>query len=197
MPYELEVDPYVNPDTGVLQNLLGIDNSRDLENAEADITAAAIALLAERPVPGNFGLTHLQAIHGELFSSIYTWAGDLRTVEVTKGTTKFASAEFLEQAAKQVCNNLHTENVLKDLPDKIYAERLAHYYSEINILHPFRDGNGRTERAFFTLLAAESGRRIAWEFMEPKENLAASIAAYNGDESKLARMFQTLVQPID
>lgn len=195
MPYELEADPYIDPDTGILRNLLSLTKIEELEKAEADITTSAILDLTKHPVPGNFDLAHLQAIHRELFKLIYLWAGELRTVEVTKGSTKFAGVEFLEQAAKQVFGSLHAESLLKELPDKAYAERLAHYYSEINILHPFRDGNGRTERVFFTLLAAESNRRIAWKLMGPEENLTASIAAYTGDDTKLVRMFQSLVEP--
>lgn len=196
MPYELESDPYVDPDTGILQNLLGIESADYLEKAEADITAAAIALLDERHVPGNFDLTHLQNIHRELFGQIYPWAGELRTVEITKGQTKFASVEFLGQAAKELFDKLRGENLLRNLNEESYAVRLAHYYSEINILHPFRDGNGRTQRAFFTLLVAESGRRIAWELLDPNENLAASIAAYNGDKTRLAKMLVSLVKPM-
>jgi len=83
----------------------------------------------------------------------------------------------------------------RDLANKDYVSRLAHYYSEVNILHPFREGNGRTQRAFFTLLAAKSGRYIAWELMDPAQNLAASIEAYQGNENDLIKLLAVLVKP--
>jgi cell filamentation protein len=195
MAYDTDVDPYLDPATGILRNSLGITDADDLAKAEASLTAVAIASLAEEPIPGNFDLAHLQAVNKALFDPIYPWAGEIRRVEMTKGTTRFASVKFLSQAATRVFDNLRAENMLNDLDSKTYINRLAHYYSEINILHLFREGNGRTQRAFFTLLAAKSGRHIAWEHMDSAKNLAASIKAYNGDESDLVKLLKVLVQP--
>lgn len=89
---------------------------------------------------------------------------------------------------------MRAERLLDELGSDEYARRLAHYYSELNILHPFREGNGRTQRAFFTLLAQRTGKRLAWQHLDAQENVAASIAAYNGDESKLAAMLSRLVE---
>ena len=112
---------------------------------------------------------------------------------MVKEDTRFANAEVLAQAANELLDKLRAENLLDGLDDKAYIERLAHYYSEVNILHPFREGNGRTQRAFFTLFVAKSGRHIAWESMNTEENLAASIKAYEGDESDLVKMLAAIV----
>ncbi len=194
MVYDTDIDPYLDPATGVLRNSLGITNADELAKAEANITTVAIAALAEEPVTGNFDLAHLKAVHKQLFGSIYPWAGELRKVEMVKGKTRFANVDFLAQAAAQLFDNLHAENLLNGLADKDYIRRLAHYYSELNILHPFREGNGRTQRAFFTLLAAQSGRHIAWDLMDPAENLAASIEAYKGNGSNLVKLLTGLVK---
>ena len=158
------------------------------------MTAVAIATLTEKPVRGNFDLAHLQAIHKRLFGAIYPWAGELRRTEMSKDSTRFASVDSLNQAANQLFDSLHKEKLLNGLTDEDYVRRLAHYYSEVNILHPFREGNGRTQRAFFSLLAAESGHRIAWDLMDASKNLAASIKAYNGDESDLVKLLTTLIE---
>lgn len=192
MAYNTNPDPYIDPTTGVLNNLLGITNEFKLETAEGNITTVILASLPDFPILGNFDLQHLKALHKELFSTIYSWAGLLRTVEIVKGNTRFANADTLEQASSGVFNELRSDNLLLDLPDEIYFKKLAHYYSEINILHPFREGNGRTQRVFFTLLVAKSGRRIAWENMNTEVNLEACIAAYNGHEEKLAKMLAAL-----
>ena len=81
---------------------------------------------------------------------------------------------------------------LDELDDSKYVERFAHYYSEVNILHPFREGNGRTERVFFSLLAQRSDRHIAWDLLDPGEAIKACILAYNGDESQLVKLLASL-----
>ena len=194
MVYDTDTDPYVDPATGVLRNSLGISDTDELAEAEADLTTVAIATLTEKPVRGNFDLAHLQAIHKRLFGAIYPWAGELRGTEMSKDSTRFASVDSLNQAANQLFDSLHKEKLLNGLTDEDYVRRLAHYYSEVNILHPFREGNGRTQRAFFSLLAAKSGRRIAWDLMDASKNLAASIKAYNGDESDLVKLLTTLIE---
>ncbi|EDK72806.1 filamentation induced by cAMP protein Fic [candidate division TM7 genomosp. GTL1] len=194
MPYSSVPDPYVDTETGLLKNLLGITSEKKLEDAEADITTAIIASLPDQPALGDFDLDHLKNIHWELFNAIYSWAGEIRTVEMAKGNTRFANSDAIEQAATQLFDELHTEYLLKGLPREQYVNRLAHYYSEINILHTFREGNGRTERVFFSQLVAEAGYRLAWELMNAGENLRACVAAYEGDESILARMLDDLIE---
>lgn len=193
MGYDSDTDPYLDPVTGILRNKASITTQADLDAAEAELTASAILLLQEEPILGNFDPTHLQAVHEWLFEPLYDWAGELRTVDITKGDTKFANVEFLTQAVDGIFAELRQENLLDDLNEQEYIARLAHYYSEVNILHPFREGNGRTQRAFFTLLAARTNQIIAWDRMDIDENLQASIAAYNGDESRLIRLLAALI----
>lgn len=193
MPYDAGLDPYLDPSTGILKNLLGIVSQDELNKAEADISYAVLIGLSDNPIPGNFDLPHFQAVHQALFRSLYDWAGELRTVELSKGSTRFAHVPYIADSARHLFERLHSENLLRDLNEQPFIERLAHYYSEINILHPFREGNGRTQRAFFTLLAKATGHRIKWEELDQTENLHASIAAYGGDESKLVAMFTTLI----
>jgi len=191
--YSTGVDPYLNPKTGIFINSLGIDTQTELDKAEADISSVVLAALPDNPITGDFDLLHLRAIHKALLGSLYTWAGQLRTVEMTKGTTRFANPEFLEKSASELFIELHNENFLCGLQYEQYLQRLAHYYSEVNILHPFREGNGRTQRTFFTLLAAKAGYIIKWNLMDIDENLEASISAYNGDELALTKMFAKIV----
>lgn len=194
MPYDSDKDPYLDPDTGILMNSLGIVNEADLEDAETTISVATIASLEEHPVLGEFDLTHLQAIHAEIFGDIYPWAGQIRTINISKGDTHFANSDFIEPAAANLFGELKNENWLKDLADGEYAERLAHYYSEVNVLHPFREGNGRAQRGFFTLLAVRSRRHIAWDELDADANIAASVKAYrNNDETDLAALLAPLI----
>ncbi|HUC96629.1 MAG TPA: Fic family protein [Candidatus Saccharimonadales bacterium] len=193
MAYQLDKDPYINPETGVLRNLFGAKDLETLSQIEAEITVAVIATLDEHPIPGDFDLEHLKAIHKRLFASIYDWAGKLRTVEMAKDNTRFAPIEYLQEAAATLFNALKSEKYLDDMQDAKYIKRFAHYYSEVNILHPFREGNGRAERTFFSLLAQRSGRHIAWDLFDPDEAIRASIEAYNGDESQLVKLLTPLI----
>jgi cell filamentation protein len=167
-----DADPYLDPANGVLRNRFGITDAEQLERVEADTAALELLRLRERPVPGRFDLQHLQAIHRRLFGSIYPWAGELRRVEMAKEETRFANADFIAAAADGLFKELHRERLLCGLPDRQYAGRLAYYFSEVNVLHPFREGNGRRQRAFFALLAQEDGRRLAWERLDAERPMS-------------------------
>lgn len=196
MSYDSNPDTYINPDTGILKNLLGLTTQQDLDSAEADITAAIIASIPDYPPLGEFDLEHLKNIHWELFNALYDWAGEIRLVEIAKENTRFANSEIIVQAANALFSQLKSDNLLKNLARDEFIDKLAHYYSEVNVLHPFREGNGRTERVFFGQLVASNGYRLAWERLDPEENLRACKAAYNGDESSLAQMLDSLLEKI-
>ncbi len=197
MIYHIDNDPYLDPETGILRNLFAIADQQVLDQVEAELTVAFIATITEHSIDGKFDLEHLMVIHKQLFSRIYDWAGKLRTVEMTKDQTRFAPIAYLAQSATNIFNELKTENYLINLDDDDYVRHFAHYYSEINILHPFREGNGRAQRALFSLLAQLSGRHVAWDLMERDENVAASVAAYNGDESRLVSLLTPLFVKIE
>lgn len=178
----------------MLKNLLGITSAEELEKAEADITTAIIAAIPEEPPLGDFDLAHLQNIHWELFNAIYDWAGEIRDVEISKENTRFANSDVIERVAADIFEKLHNEDFLKNLSRDYYIRRLAYYYSEINILHSFREGNGRTQRVFFSQLVVLAGYRFAWERLDMNENLRVCIAAYEGDEIPLATMLGELLE---
>ena len=150
--YEYEWDlEYCYPHSNVLKNKLNITNSHALEIAEREITSLKLAYAKKIPIKGTFDLTHLQAIHHFLFSDIYEWAGQLRHVNIAKGN-QFCLAMHLNTYAQKLFSGLRKENYLTDCPN--IAHRLAFYLSELNVLHPFREGSGRTQRLFIEYLAA-------------------------------------------
>lgn len=193
MSYSSNPDPYVDPDTGILRNLLGRTDQSDLDIDESNITAAIIASIPDNPALGDFDLEHLRNIHWELLNVIYDWAGEIRVAEIAKGDTRFANSDSITQAADSLFHKLHDDDLLKGRGHDDFIQKLAHYYSEINVLHPFREGNGRTQRVFFSQLVALSGYRLAWERLDADENLQACIAAYFGNEKPLASMLDNLL----
>jgi cell filamentation protein len=189
-----ERDPYVYPGTSVLKNKLAIQDAESLKKAEiAIVTAQYLKVFPE----GQFDYTHLKTIHHHLFEPLYSWAGEERTGNIAKGHSFFALAHYIEPTLAKLFNNLKKEDWLRGLSQTDLGERLAYYFGEVNSVHPFREGNGRTNRAFFSLLAQQSGYRLDWEKVERPEYLEASIQSFNGNEKPLENMFKNLLLPIE
>lgn len=199
MPYDVDKDPYINKSTGVLRNLIDIRTESNLEEAEAGITAVEIAALTSQDPPyfEDFNLELLKSVHKQLFGVIYDWAGELRTVEMSKGSTSFARAEHLKTSLDDLFQKISDDDYLMTTDFDEFIGMLAHYYGELIVIHPFREGNGRTVRTFLAMLAESIGWHIAWDEMNPQENISASIAAYHGDEEPLKTMLAKLVTPVD
>ncbi len=154
-------DPYLDPASGVLKNRLGITDDTALEQAEAALVATRSYELAQTPLKGRFDLAHLQAIHGYLFGDVYTWAGQLRTIDISKGENMFAHHTHIQSAATPIFQQLEQEKHLAGLTPAAFSDRAAHYLGELNALHPFREGNGRAQREFLSHLADANGYYIA------------------------------------
>lgn len=138
-------DPYLNPGSDVLQNLVGATSTSELSSAEADLSFARALQLLETPAPATNDLRGLRAIHSHLFQDVYDWAGELRTVDVRKnvpGAEFFLPYGFIVNAAAICFRELAEEQFLAKLDRKTFIERLAYHYEKINYIHPFREGNG-------------------------------------------------------
>lgn len=183
-------DPYLDPDTGILRNLLGIRSQAELETAESSLSFLRTSQLHGHPVLGRFNLKHLQAIHKRLFGDLYEWAGQLRHVEIAKGTSRFARYLVIESGARQLFQRLAAENCLRGLGPEVFSQRAGYYLGEINVLHPFREGNGRAQREFIRELAQQAGYRIDWAGVSQDEMIRASIEAYNGDSRRMAQLIR-------
>ncbi len=195
MPYDVGKDPYIDISTGVLRNLLGKTTVQSLDEAEANIAWSEISLVLQElhPKPAGLTLEFFLSIHKQLFGAIYDWAGQLRTVEVSKGTTSFARAEYLQVNLQALFRQFAAEEYCAAGSKAEFAEKLAYYYGELNVLHPFREGNGRTIRTFLSLVADCHGYYIAWGDMTAAENIQASIASYNGDEAPMRQLLLKIV----
>ena len=183
-------DPYLNKESGVLRNLLVLKDQAGLDKAESSLSFLRTSELRERPVKGEFDLAHLQEIHKRLFGDVYDWAGQIRQVEIRKGNTAFALQTAIEGAARQLFALLAQEQQLHGLNIDEFSARAGHYLGEINVLHPFREGNGRTQREFMGQLVEASGYKIDWSVTGQADMIRASIEAYNGDSSGLARLIR-------
>lgn len=188
-------DPYVYPGTNVLINHFGIRDPAELARREHDASAARLAILQERPLAGGYDLAHLQAFHRYIFGLVYPWAGEIRTVRIAK-TEMFALPQNIESYLGGELSKLPDETYLRGLARDELVDRLTHYLAEINAVHPFREGNGRTQRAFVGQLAGETGCRLAWERLDPGRNVEASRASLSGDNSPLREILAELIEPL-
>ncbi len=187
--YEPDTDPYLYPDSRVLRNLLGIHNSAKLAKIERRFTAAR----ADEGLPdGQLDYKHYKSIHRHLFQDVYEWAGEPRTVNMTKGGSPFCRIEFIDSEMIKLFKAIRGEKHFKDLDFHAAAERAAHYLVEINAIHPFREGNGRTQHAFLGLLLAHAGHPRDLSKVDPQRLLQAAIDGFNGDERPMYEVIVSL-----
>ena len=185
--YEQRNSNYCYPNSNTLINKLDIKDDKLLQKYEAKITAAKLLALRQKGIIGNFDVEHLNAIHTYLFEDIYSFAGKYRNENIAKGVFRFAEWEYIESELQRLFKELKNENYLADLSKEELAERLAYYLSELNVLHPYREGNGRTTREFIRELALKNGYNLNLSKVTPQDFLKASIKSI-ADTTDLANL---------
>ena len=187
-------DPYRYPGTTVLKNLRGLTNPQELAAFEARSTHRRLAELLEAPLSGKFDTVHLKGIHGYIFQDVFEWAGQFRTVDIFKGGHLFGRAAFLETALEQTFGKLATEDCLAGLSEDKFAERAAFYLGELNAAHPFREGNGRTQREFIRELGLKAGHYLDWRRTTAAEMIEASLRSHvTGNASLFAKILRNCI----
>jgi cell filamentation protein len=186
-------DPYLDLESGVFRNLLGITDPSELARAEAVLTASRIYDLERSTLRGAYDMAHLQAFHRHIFGDLYDWAGELRSVSIGRGTL-FCLPEHIAADGDELFAWLARTDLVRGLDRDAFVDNLTELLSDLNALHPFRDGNGRTQRAFVAQLAREAGHGVRWSAMDAAENVAASRAAQEGDIARLHAMLDKLVR---
>jgi cell filamentation protein len=180
MSYSLNASPDNCYDgTTCLINKLGIRDEQVLAETEAAYTLAKASYLDQHPITGQFDLNHYCAIHRFLFSDLYDWAGKLRTVNLSKMGTSFVPATEIEDCAN-ACFTRAQKIDYSRLNKNERAEELADFYNTLNMIHPFREGNGRTQRVFFTQLVRHIGFDIDFSSLDPDDFMIATIHAAHG-----------------
>lgn len=193
--YEPRNSNYCYPGTDVLVNKLNIKDKSTLQKFEAKITAAKLLALRQKGIIGNFDAKHLNQIHTYLFEDIYPFAGKYRNENIAKGVFRFAEWEYIEAELNRLLNGLKEENYLAGLSREVLAERLAYYLSELNVLHPYREGNGRTIREFLRELALKNEYILNIKKVAPKEFLNASINSIV-DTSELTKLIYECLEKL-
>lgn len=181
-------DPYCHPNSQVLKNLLGIRYEEILESAERELTEIAIQDLEFSEPPYDY--TYLKLIHETLFRDIYEWAGEQRIIDITKQNTRFCNVLRIEPEAKKLFSELENKNYFVGFTENELIIQSAILYSELNAIHPFREGNGRCQRILFEQIFINCGYSISWSPITREEWLEANIEGYFGQVDKMIEVFR-------
>ena len=181
-------DPYLYSGTKGLINHEGIQDPEALQARERQLSAIRHLELSAAPPTPTFDPDHLRTIHYRLFQDIYPWAGSFRTVPISKDQSLFALPAYIEPQLERVSKELKSEGYLHQARRSDFVVHLAYYLGEVNAVHPFREGNGRTQRFFFQQLAHQAGWHLDWTQIEAAEMVEASQASLFGDNHHLTKL---------
>lgn len=177
------------PDTTVLINKFDIRDEEKLNEVESVISSARYAEWLNVPQSKDFNFDHYKAIRHFLFSDLYDWASKARIINISKKGTHFTPAENIEEQAELIFNRLQKLNYFKGLPHNEFVEEIVDFYCVTNDLHPFREGNGRTQRVFLTQLIHNAGYHINFADMDTDLLMIATIQSAQGITDLLKQLF--------
>ena len=180
--------------TSCLVNKLDIRDEEKLSQVEAQITFAKTAMLETNPITGIFDFEHYRKIHEFLLCDLYEWAGQIRTVNISKKRTRFLDAELIEVSAVKSFDKV-VKGYFENLSFDEFAKRIAEFYNDVNYIHPFREGNGRTQRIYFTQLIRHYGYDINFSDLDTDELMIATIHASSGVLDFLIEFFKEAIIP--
>lgn len=179
----------------VLENKLGISDAAELEKAEYNITDDKLAEALVSLHPSVFDFKCLLDLHKFLFEDIYEFAGKVRTVNISKpdSPVPFCYVDFIPSEADRIFGELAKDKYLVGLELSEFSEKLAYYASEINALHPFREGNGRTARLFLLLMVRNAGYLIDYSIASHRAILHADTEAFAGNLQPLRDLYRQII----
>ena len=178
--------------TTCLVNKFGIRDEKKLSEIEAGITFAKAVMLEETPIDDDFGFEHFKKIHEFLLCDLYEWAGQVRTVDISKKRTKFLDAASIESIGTK-CFAKVKDGYFESLPFDEFVKRIAEFYNDVNYIHPFREGNGRTQRIYFTQLIRYYGYDINFADVDTDELMIATMQASSGVMDFLVEFFENSI----
>lgn len=188
-PYERYDDPYCYPNSRVLKNCADVRSSETLETFEVRATT----LRSSETLPnGKFDPAHYRAIHHHIFQDVYDWAGQYRTVRIAKGGAMFCYPEHIAEQMELLFPSLKSAAFHPGATAAEFATASAQFLADLNAIHPFREGNGRTQLTFLFLLGDRAGFALDMTRIRPQEILSAMIASFGGSltplEEEIARL---------
>jgi cell filamentation protein len=182
-------DPYCYENSFVLKNLAGLRTDETREAFEVPM----VALRSGEALPeGNFDPIHYRAIHHHLFQDVYDWAGEYRTIRIAKNDTMFCYPEYIAAQMDALFASLHGASFARGSHPEAFVIASSSFLADLNAIHPFREGNGRTQLTFLFLLGHRAGHAPDMSCIRAEEMLAAMIVSFKGElkplEIEIARL---------
>jgi cell filamentation protein len=175
--YQFIEDPGCYPGSSVLINLADLQDQDALDGFEIEQVGRRSL---EPPPIGNFDTAHYRALHRHLFQDVYVWAGDYRTVLTWKGRSRFAQPGFISHQMEIALARLLEAPFLPGSDEEEFIAQSAEFLGDVNHIHPFREGNGRTQLIFLRLIGQRAEHPFRPENVEPEEFLSAMVQSYYG-----------------
>ena len=189
--YGTDQAPDCYPGTDVLVNLLDLRVAEDLEEAERYLNEVASMQMEFMEPP--YSVATLKQIHRILFGKIYGFAGEIRTLAISKGSTRFCSPEFIEKEISKELSRIANASWFDGYPRDLLVASIAESYGTLNVAHPFREGNGRTQRILYEWIIFNAGYSIDWALAEREEWIDACIYSFHGDDEPLTKIFDRCI----
>lgn len=203
-PYDFTLDDYDwerqsddhEQDNGVLKNYYNFSNTKLLNAAERDFSQNAEYSILEDNVNPVYSGDYYQSIHQRLFSKIYPWAGEFRTVDFSKGDSIFVPVQHISKKLNQSLIRLYCDLKTNDSNDQhAFANAIGQFVADVNIVHPFREGNGRTQRVFSQKVAHKHGYHLSYESVSNERMKNAAIAAFGSDYRPMQSLMRNIIGP--
>lgn len=184
---------YTYPGTSVIKNKLNIKIEKKLEDYERQMVAFKLATIRNHKMPEKFDSKRLKFIHNYLFCDIYEFAGKYREENITKDNFMFAQFQYIDENVNEILNKIDVEN-LKEMSFEEQIKKVSYYMTELNVLHPFREGNGRTIREFIRELLNELKLDIDFSKIEYEEIIRVSKLAVIDDTEQIELLKKSIVK---
>lgn len=185
--YSPENDPYVM-ENGVLINKLGLSDTQTLNLIELRITSLEIERLLSASAPATFNAQYLRDLHYHIFHKVYPWAGELRKVDIGKGDTQFLTHSKIESELNMLFAELANNQFLTGASLEDFSQKVGDYLVRLNFIHPFREGNGRTQRLLISRIAQNAGITLDWRAVSNDAMRKACIDGINGNVRNMVRL---------
>lgn len=190
--YDAINSKYTYKGTDILKNKLGIKNEKLLKEYETRIVAFKIATISTAKLPKDYTPERLKFIHKYLFGDIFYFAGEYRQENITKGNFRFSEYEYIEENIQRIFNNIKIDD-MKKMSFSQFVKQISYIMTELNVLHPFREGNGRTIRELVREICFDCGYVIDWYEINHDDILRASIKAVV-DETEQIKMLRRSIK---
>lgn len=192
--YGVADDPYCYPGTTVLRNSLNLRDENTLDQAERELSEIAASSISFTPAP--YSLETLLDIHRTLFSDLYEWAGCIRTVKIRKDQTFFCAPERIYPEATKIFAHMGRSDWFVDMPRAEVIRGIAEVFGDLNVIHPFREGNGRAQRILFEQIIINAGYSVDWWRVSEADWIPANVAAVVCDYRQLEQIFDRCLEGV-